>query len=76
MGVKFMESKQFLLAVIAVGVSFVTLAGNLPSAAVRTWPQPKEMARSADFALTAGGRSVDVLATARPSATCRGRTRS
>ena len=35
-------------------------------AAVRTWPQPKEMARSADFALTAGGRSVDVLATAKP----------
>lgn len=48
-------------------VSICTALGMASAlAAVRTWPQPKEMARSADYALTAGGQAVDVLATAKP----------
>ena len=51
---------------LMMAVAVCALATGRSSAAVRTWPQPREMARSADFALTAGGRSVDVLATAKP----------
>ena len=51
---------------LMMAVAVCALATGRSSAAVRTWPQPREMARSADFALTAGGQSVDVLATAKP----------
>lgn len=47
-----------LMMMMAVAVC--ALATGRSDGAVRTWPQPKEMARSADFALTAGGRSVYV----------------
>ena len=66
-GISLAASSRFLLTAVAAGVSLAVMAvENLPYGAIRTWPQPKEMARSADFALTAGGRSVDVLATAKP----------